>query len=130
MTGGKTSSTAKRIVLASLALVLFFSHVFPFALFGLGFAAIFPWKRPNDWIRAALPTVPALAALGWWYFFTPVGEDRAGGGEREGRAQHGRQFRRAARPGLHQHLEWSTNIFRDTSDEAWFAAFVFVVLLS
>ena len=69
------------ILLAVLSFVLFFSHIFPFALFGLGFAVLFPWQRPRDWVRAGLPTVPSLLALGWWYFFTSR-EDRARPGRR------------------------------------------------
>jgi hypothetical protein len=118
------------IVLAALALVLFFSHVFPFALFGLGFAAIFPWKRPNDWIRAALPTVPALAALGWWYFFTQSGKIAQGAVNAKDALNAADNSVAPLDQAFTSIFEWSTNVFRDTSDEAWFAAFVFVVLLS
>ena len=62
------------ILLVCIALALFYSHVFPFGIFGLGFAAMFPWTRPREWIRAGLPifgTIPSAkstaspALLSW-----------------------------------------------------------------
>jgi hypothetical protein len=111
------------IVLGVLTFVLFFSHIFPFALFGLGFAAIFPWSRPRDWIRAGLPTLPALAAVAWWFFFTESGKIAQGAvGSKDAVAPLDRAFTDV--------FQWSTNVFKDTSDELWFVAFVFVVLLA
>jgi hypothetical protein len=111
------------IVLAALAFVLFFSHVFPFVLFGLGFAAIFPWSRPRDWIRAGAPTVPSLAAVGWWFFFTASGKIAQG-------AVNSKDAVQPLDKAWSGVFDWVTNIFRDTTDEAWFCAFVFVALLS
>ena len=123
-------SVGRGVLLAFLATSLFYLHVFPFALFGLGFAAIFPWKRPNDWIRAALPTVPALAALGWWYFFTQSGKIAQGAVNAKDALNAADNSVAPLDQAFTSIFEWSTNVFRDTSDEAWFAAFVFVVLLS
>jgi hypothetical protein len=56
-----------------LAFALFFTHAFPFMIFGLGFAALFPWREPRRWLKAGLPVVPALAVLVWWVLFTEAG---------------------------------------------------------
>ncbi|HEY6461847.1 MAG TPA: hypothetical protein VIY73_16895, partial [Polyangiaceae bacterium] len=40
------------IWLGVLTLLTFFAHVLPFALFGVGCIALFPWTRPRRWIPA------------------------------------------------------------------------------
>jgi hypothetical protein len=101
------------ILLAVLALALFYSHVFPFGIFGLGFAAMFPWSRPRDWIRAGLPTVPALLALARWTLFTDAGK-LTRGALQPGPLDTVAPINQAL-PGVFQ---WLTDVFRDTSDEA------------
>jgi hypothetical protein len=111
------------IVLAVLTFVLFYSHIFPFALFGLGFAALFPWTRPRDWIRAGLPTVPTLLVMAWWFLFTPSGKIAQGAlGSKDAVQPLDQAFKGG--------YDWLANVFRDTSDELWFAAFLFVVVLA
>jgi hypothetical protein len=111
-------------LVAALALALFYSHIFTFGIFGLGFAAMFPWSKPDKWVRAALPAVPALVVLGWWVTFTEAG----------------RLVRAALLDSSHdphlaldQSIEAAhtmfTNVFRDTSDEAFTIA-LFVVALA
>ena len=61
------------MTLAFLAFALFFTHSFPFMIFGIGFAALFPWREPGRWIKAGLPVLPALLMLVWWVVFTEAG---------------------------------------------------------
>jgi hypothetical protein len=118
------------ILLAALSFVLFFSHIFPFALFGLGFAVLFPWSRPRSWIRAGLPTVPSLLALGWWYFFTQSGKIAQGEVAPRDMLQPQDLVHKPFDQALNGISEWATNIFRDASDETWFAAYIFVAVLA
>ncbi len=101
------------LLLAAISFALFYSHVFPFGIFGLGFAALFPWTRPREWIRAGLPTVPALLALARWTLFTDAGKLTRGAlrpGPEDGIAPLNQ-----ALPGVFQ---WLTDVFKDTTDEA------------
>lgn len=100
------------VLLACVAVALFYSHVFPFGLFGLGFAAMFPWSRPRRWIGAGLPTVPALLALVRWTVGTDAGQLTAGA-LRPGPEDHVQPLN-AAIPGAYQ---WLTDIWHDQSDE-------------
>jgi hypothetical protein len=111
------------VLLAALALALFYSHIFPFAIFGLGFAAMFPWTKPQKWIRAGLPTVPALAVLTWWTLFTEAG--RLTRGALTDSKNDPRQPLDAAIGDAHN---WFTNVFRDTSDESVLIALIVVAL--
>ncbi|MFO0668262.1 MAG: hypothetical protein U0235_01370 [Polyangiaceae bacterium] len=117
------------ILLAAIAFALFYSHVFPFGIFGLGFAAMFPWSRPRQWIRAGLPTVPALLALARWTLFTDAGKLTRGAltpGPAEGAAPLNQ-----ALPNVFQ---WLNDVFRDNTDEtvlvATFMVAVFIVGLA
>jgi hypothetical protein len=99
-------------LLCVLALGVFYSHVLPFGLFCIGYAALFPWGRPSRWVHAAAPAVPVTLVLGWWTFFTAAG-----------RLARGAATDNAADP--HKNVDaaildlpnWFTNVFRDTSDE-------------
>jgi hypothetical protein len=109
------------IVLGVLAVLTFFAHVLPFALFGLGCVVLFPWTRPARWIRSAAPLVPGVLLVAWW-----VLGSKAGGGAAEN-LSHMRPF--APLDGaLGQAMRWSINVFRDTSDEGWFVALGLVAL--
>ncbi len=104
--------TRKRgVALALVSLVLFFTHVFPFALFGLAYAAVFPWGRPRAWIRAALPVLPAVASAVWWTVFSSAGKNSRGG----------LQTLFVKDPNILNIFSdlptWSLNVFRDGSDE-------------
>jgi hypothetical protein len=106
-----------------LALATFYTHVVPYTLFGLGYAALFPWRRPRKWLPVALAVVPSLVAVAWWVVLSPQGKQSSG-----------------ALAGALQHLpyvdsmmrlpQWSIDVFRDTTDEAHFIALVVVGLLS
>ncbi len=121
----ETPTRARGTVLAALCFALFYSHVFPFGLFGLGYAAMFPWKHPRRWARAIAPTLPTLAAMTWWFGFTEAGRIARG-------AVNG-ESKDAVQPldqALGNAYGWVTNVFRDTSDEAWFIATIAVAFLA
>ena len=115
----------RAVVLAILCFCLFYSHVFPFFLFGLGFAAMFPWRRPALWIRAALPTVPTLSFVGYWFFLTDAGKVARGAVNGESK-----DFVQPLDQALGSAYGWITNVFKDTTDEFFFVAFAFVALLA
>jgi hypothetical protein len=106
------------ILLAVLAIVLFHLHVFPFGIFGLGFAAMFPWSKPQKWIISGAPVVPALLFAARWTFFTDAGKLSAGA-IRPGPLDHVAPINTAL-PGAFQ---WLVDVFHDTSDE-----FIFICL--
>lgn len=117
--------TPKRgVLLAFLAAALFYSHVFPFALFGIGFALTFPWSRPRRWIASGLPVVPALAMVARWVLFTDAGQLTAGA-IRPTEADRVAPLNTAI-PGAYQ---WLLDIFRDTSDELYFVLVVGAAVL-
>jgi hypothetical protein len=95
----------------------------PYALFGLGFAALFPWSRPRRWIAAALPVVPSLLAVLWWVVLSPQGKESAGA--LRDAFRHPPFLEAMARVG-----SWSCDVFRDSSDEWHFIALGFVALLA
>ena len=99
------------ILLGVIALVLFYTHVFPFALFGIGYAAVFPWARPRSWVRAALPVMPSVLAAAWWTLFASAGKSSAGGLSTLFVRNPDFAGSFGEIPG------WTFNVFRDTSDE-------------
>lgn len=113
------------VVLTVTCLTLFYSHIFPFCLFGLGFAAMFPWTRPREWLRAAAPVVPALAVLVLWIAGTDAGHLVLGAATNT--AHDPKQPLDVAIGDAHN---WLTNVFKDTSDEAIFIVTGLVALLA
>ena len=109
--------------LGVLALALFYTHIVPYALFGVGYAGLFPWARPRRWLAAAVAVVPSLAALVWWVVLSPQGKQSAG-----------------ALGAAFQHLpyaesmtrlpQWSVDVFRDSTDEWHFIALAVVALFA
>ncbi len=72
--------TAKHgVVVALLAILVFYSHIVPFALFGLAFALLFPWDKPASWLRLGAPVVPSLGLLAWWLKASEAGRTAGGG---------------------------------------------------
>jgi hypothetical protein len=109
------------IVLGVLTVLTFFAHVLPFALFGVGCLALFPWTRPRRWILAAAPLALGLALVVWW-----VAGSKAGGG-----AFHNLKNMEPFAPvdtALVQFTRWSVNVFRDPSDETWFVLLCLVAV--
>jgi hypothetical protein len=113
------------VLLGVLAASLFFLHVFPFAIFGIAFAALFPWQRPAAWVRAAAPTVPALALVAWWTLLTPAGHLVRGG---------------LLHPDVPSPLtplgkiadayNWLGDVYRDLSDETLMGTLLGIVVVS
>jgi hypothetical protein len=108
-------------VLAVLTVLTFFAHVLPFALFGVGCIALFPWTHPRRWLPSAAPLALGLVLVAWW-----VLGSKAGGG-----AMHNLKDMKPFAPvdlALQQFTRWSTNVFRDQSDERWIIALGVVAL--
>jgi len=97
------------LLLAALGVALFFCHVFPFALFGVVYALVFPWRSPRAWLGAALPALPALGAVMWWSLVTPAGTKAA----RELDLFRPRPLVRS----LAHFSRATTDVFRDASDD-------------
>jgi hypothetical protein len=111
------------IALCVLALTLFFSHIFPFGIFCIGFAAMFPWHRPGRWLRSLAPAVPAGLTLVWWTFFTDAGRlTRGAATDSAGDTHLPIDAAIGAIP------SWFTNVLRDNSDEVATVALALVVV--
>src|SRR5205814_6625299 len=106
-----------------LGLALFLTHLFPFALFGIGIIAIFPWSKPRAWLRSGLPLAPVLALLALWMASS----------ETASRSMD--SLRTQSSPpapidsSIKEITRWSINVFQDTSDELWFLALVFLATI-
>jgi hypothetical protein len=113
---------ATAITLACLSFFLFLMHLFPYALFGIGFIAIFPWTRPRAWLTAGLPVVPSLGLVGAWILSAETARKSLSG------------YKADAVPPIDQRLReivhWTVNVFTDTSDEFYFVALAFVVVIA
>jgi hypothetical protein len=116
---------ARAATLCVLTLALFYSHVFPFALFALGFAAMFPWSRPRSWPIAAAPAVPAFLTLAGWTLFTEAGKLTRGA-----LTDSAHDPKRPVDQAIADAHNWLTNVFSDTSDDVLFIAFLGALLLS
>jgi hypothetical protein len=110
------------VALGSIAFILFLTHLFPFALFSIGFAALFPWTKPREWLRTGLPLAPALALVGIWTASSETAHRSLAGlnGPAAGVARLDTALERA--------FQWTTNIFPDTTDEFFFILTVVVAL--
>jgi hypothetical protein len=108
------------VLLAVLAVLTFFAHVLPFALFGVGCLALFPWGRPSRWIASAAPLVLGVLLVAWWILGS-----KAGGGALEGLKTQ-RPFA-SFEGALSQIPRWTTNVFSDDTDEFWIIALAVVV---
>jgi hypothetical protein len=116
-------SRARGLTLGLLAVALFYAHVVPYALFGIGFAALFPWTRPRRWLAAAAPVAPSLAAVLWWVVLSPQGKESAGA--------LSAAFKHAPFvESMSRIAAWSCDVFRDSSDEWHYIALGIVALLA
>jgi hypothetical protein len=112
------------IVLSVLALALFYSHIFPFGIFAIGFAALFPWGSPSRWLGALAPAVPAGLFTGWWLFFTTAGQLVRGAATDNAADPH-----KSPDAAIADLPNWFTNVFRDNSDELTIIALAALVVL-
>jgi hypothetical protein len=115
---------ARAILLGVLAVCLFYSHIFPFGIFGLGFALMFPWKEPRRWLRAGAPVVPALLVFAWWTFFTEAGKLTRGTLTDRTSQDQAAPLNQAV-PAVYN---WLLDIFKDQSDDVVLIGFVLCVL--
>ena len=109
------------LLLGALTVLTFFAHVLPFALFGVGCIALFPWTRLRRWIPSAAPLTPGLLLVGWWVYGSKAG----GGAATNMKDMHPFAPIDGA---IAQFMQWSVNVFRDPSDETWFIALLVVAL--
>lgn len=116
-------SRGRGALLAALTVALFYAHVVPYALFGIGYAALFPWRRPERWGLAALPVAPSLLAVAGWVALSPQGKESAGA--LDAAFVHAPYVDEMSRL-----PSWSIDVFRDTSDELHAIALAAVVLLA
>ena len=106
-----------------MAVVTFFAHVLPFALFGVGCLALFPWGQPRKWIPSAAPLALSLVLVAWW-----VLGSKGGGSALAGlKNQHPFAPNDVA---IESFTRWSTNFLRDQTDEFWMIALALVALAS
>ncbi len=109
------------VALGFIAVALFYAHVVPYAIFGVAFAALFPWTRPGKWLPVALPVVPSLLAVAWWI-----------GGSSQGKESAGALSAAFRHPPFVEAMarfpQWSVDVFRDSTDE-WHAIALAVVAL-
>ncbi len=120
------------VVLGVLAVALFYAHVMPFALFGIGCIAMFPWTRPHKWLASAAPLVPGVALVAWWLLGSKAGGAAMHAGDPSvqllpqllGKAK----MPFSGGPGFFD--KWSTAIFRDQSNEGWCVGLGLVALLA
>jgi hypothetical protein len=117
--------TRSGVLLAALSLALFYSHIFPYAIFGLGFAAMFPWRHPTRWVRAALPPIPSLAMFAWWTLFTEAGKLTRGA-----LTDTSQDFTKPVNAALADVHFWLVDIFQDTSDDVLFIGLCLLMVLA
>jgi hypothetical protein len=111
------------IPLGVLALALFYSHIFPFGIFAIGFAAMFPWTRPRRWIVAGAPVVPAILVLAWWTTLTAAGRLASGAA-----TDNGRDVVLPIDRAIDEVPQWFTNVFHDTTDDVTTVALAMLVV--
>ncbi len=111
------------IGLGVLAFALFFAHVVPYAIFGIAFAALFPWTRPSKWLAVALPVVPSLGAVAWWILGSSQGTESAGA---LSSAFHPPPILEA----IARFPQWSIDVFTDSTDERHAIALAIVALVA
>jgi hypothetical protein len=110
-------------LLSVLALSLFYSHIFPFGIFCMGMAALFPWTRPSRWVVSAAPAAPAVLVLAWWSTFTVAGRLARGAA-----TDNAADPRRPLDAAIADLPNWFTNLMRDRSDEVTTIALALVVV--
>lgn len=111
------------IAVGAFALFTFLTHLFPFALFGVGFAAMFPWEKPRQWLRAGAPVIPALILLGLWLSKTETAHKSMASLKSTSSVA---PYDAAIRDAFH----WSFNVFHDQTDELTFLALAAVAALA
>ena len=70
----RTKRRRTAIGLAVVALLVFYSHVVVFGVFGLGLAVFAPWRSIRRLVRYWMALVPVGIAVVYWAFFTASGD--------------------------------------------------------
>ncbi len=120
-------TAGRGVALAILAVTVFYMHVVPYALFGIGFAAIFPWTSPRKWLPVAAAVVPSLLAVVWWVALSAQGKESAGA---LGAASKAILLREAIGAPFLVGRNRSGNITLSSTDEWHFIALLIVGLLA
>jgi hypothetical protein len=121
----ESPTRATGAALGLVAILLFYTHVAPFAVFAVGCAAMFPWRSSAKWPFAAAPLVPGALLFVWWAGFTEAGKIARGAVGSDGGGGP-----RPLNASLQDLPNWIGDIFRDTSDEAVLLAFAVIVVLA
>jgi len=108
------------IAFAVVAVALFYAHVFTYGLFGVGFAAMFPWKKPQKYLVAGAPVVPSLLAVVWWVKGSAQGQESFGALGKIGHQPFIDNIRNVA--------AWTCDVFKDDTDEKWWIFLALAVL--
>ncbi len=113
----------RALALAGLVVALFYAHILPFAVFGIGFAAMFPWEKPREWMRAGAPVVPGVLLSVWWIFGSEAGARALGalGSKHEVTPLTNPQASFA---------QWSIDVFSDASNQVFFFGLVILAVLA
>ncbi len=107
----------------ALAVALFYAHVFAYGLFGVGFAAMFPWSKPKKYLVFGAPVVPSLLCVVWWTKASAQGQESFGAlGKSGAHAPFGDAIRNVA--------QWTCDVFRDSSDEKTWILLGLLVLVA
>src|SRR5262249_41615825 len=115
----ETPTPRTGMTLAALALALFFTHVVPFGVLCIGFAAMFPYGGPGR-IRAAAPLGLAIAVCLRWTLFTEAGRIASGAGA-------GSDPSRSLGAAAADLSNWFVSAFADGSDGTLSVAFGVIV---
>ena len=113
------------LLLAGISVALFYAHIIPFGLFGLGVAAMFPWLRYRKWGPCIAPVAPVVGLLAWWSTATDAG--RTTGGLLTG--EQGARVRKLD-AAVRDIPNWFADVLRDESDERWLIAFGVLIVVS
>ncbi|MEM9192419.1 MAG: hypothetical protein AAGF12_24815 [Myxococcota bacterium] len=113
----RSPSWRRGVFIAVLAVTLYYTHLLPLAIFGLGVACVMKWNQsPKKLAIAVLPFVPAVGLIVYWVTQAQFGQDSVGALGNQGAAP------------LNQAISvlpsWSFDVFRDTSDELVFILLV------
>jgi hypothetical protein len=119
----RAPSLARGLAVALWSTALFFSHIFPFGIFAVGALAYFPYRQFAKWRGALLAMGPAVSLICWWVIGSAVGKSATSSLEV---AFDSLPFEQS----LREFPLWSTNIFRDSSDEFCFRLVKLLALLA
>lgn len=114
------------VLVAVLTVLTFYAHIMPFALFGVGCIALFPWTRPHRWLSAAAPLVLGPALVAWWVFASKSSGALRGSDPRTQLLPQLFGQKLSFAPGFFD--RWSLETFRDQSNDHWAIALALVAL--